>query len=153
MLTLITILHLFVAVLLIVLVLVQDSKGDGMGTTFGGGNSGSVLGATGAVSFLGKATRIVVVIFAATAIILTRMTAADQGSHLNRSRDPQLEVCQVHQLRGRKRLRFQSLHRLRTQKFRRRLQLIRKNNRRRKIPSWNAFSNRVRLFLSLFWSR
>lgn len=79
MLTFIAIVHLLVAVVLIFLVLIQDSKGGAMGSMLGGGSSNSLLGATGATSFLVKVTRFVAVIFAATCIALTMMSGSSKS--------------------------------------------------------------------------
>lgn len=69
--TFVTVLHIVVALVLIVLVLVQDSKSDGMGGAFGGGGSNSVLGATGAATLAQKMTTWISVVFAMTCISLT----------------------------------------------------------------------------------
>lgn len=55
--------YIVVALALIVLVLLQDPKGGG-GALFGGGGSQSLFGATGATSFIVKATRFIAVLFA-----------------------------------------------------------------------------------------
>lgn len=55
--------YLFTALTLIALVLLQDPKGSG--ALFGGGGAGkSLFGATGATSFIVKATRVIAVLFA-----------------------------------------------------------------------------------------
>lgn len=71
--TLITVVHILVALVLIGLVLIQDSKGGALG--IGGGGSNSVLGAGGAQTLAAKATRWVAIIFAVTSIGLSVMTA------------------------------------------------------------------------------
>lgn len=78
--TFITLLHLIVAVLLIFLVLIQDSKGGAMGGMLGGGGSNSLLGATGATNFLVKLTRAIAIVFAATCIALTIMSSQKSDS-------------------------------------------------------------------------
>ncbi len=55
--------YVFIAIALIALVLLQDPKGGG-GAIFGGGGGKSLFGATGATSFIVKATRVVAVLFA-----------------------------------------------------------------------------------------
>ena len=69
--TLIAILHIFVAIVLVTIVLLQDSKGGGMGGALGGGSSQTIFGATGAANFMVKVTRILAVIFMSTCIFLT----------------------------------------------------------------------------------
>lgn len=78
MLTALTILHLFIAVLLILFVLLQDSKGDASGIIGGGGNK-SVFGSTGASSFLAKATRTIAFFFAVSSIGLVYITTSKSG--------------------------------------------------------------------------
>lgn len=72
--TLIGIIHVITALILISLVLLQDSKGDGVGGAFGGGTSNSVLGATGAATLAQKMTRWAAVVFAITSISLTAVS-------------------------------------------------------------------------------
>lgn len=72
--TLVTVVHIVVAIVLIALVLIQDSKGGALGIG-GGGGSNTVLGAGGAQTLAAKATRWVAVIFALTSIGLSVMTA------------------------------------------------------------------------------
>lgn len=75
MVTLIAAIHIIVAFLLIGLVLIQDSKGGGLGIGGGGGGSSSLLGATGAQTLAAKLTRWTGAIFAVTCISLSVMTA------------------------------------------------------------------------------
>ncbi len=55
--------YVFIALILIALVLLQDPKGGG-GALFGGGGGKSLFGATGATSFIVKATRVIAILFA-----------------------------------------------------------------------------------------
>ena len=80
--TFISLVHITVAVLLIVLVLIQDSKGGGLGM-MGGGGSNSVLGSTGADNLVVKLTRWVALTFAATCIGLTLWNAKGTKSVLD----------------------------------------------------------------------
>jgi preprotein translocase subunit SecG len=81
--TFVAILHIFAALLLIVLVLVQDSKGAMGGSFGGGGSSNSILGPTGAPNFLYKMTKYIVVGFALTSLLLTKFSAEKGGSALD----------------------------------------------------------------------
>ena len=72
--TLVTVIHVLVALILIGLVLIQDSKGGALGIG-GGGGSNTVLGAGGAQTLAAKATRWVAAFFAITSIGLSVMTA------------------------------------------------------------------------------
>jgi preprotein translocase subunit SecG len=66
--------HLFLAVLLIIFVLLQDAKGGAAGI-FGGGSSRSVFGSTGGVTFLTKATTAIAIMFSVTCVSLAYMTS------------------------------------------------------------------------------
>jgi preprotein translocase subunit SecG len=70
---LIATLHVIVSIMLILLVLVQDSKG-GAGM-FAGGSSQSILGATGGATLLSKLSRGAAIVFALTCIMLTIYTS------------------------------------------------------------------------------
>lgn len=83
MMTLIAVIHIIVAITLVGLVLIQDSKGGGALGIGGGAGSNSLLGATGAQSLAAKATRWMAVIFAFTCIALTVITARNTRSVLD----------------------------------------------------------------------
>lgn len=80
MLTFIAVVHVIVCILLISLVLLQDPKSSGGGAMFGGGSSNSLLGATGAVTFLTRLTRYSAIIFGITCLILTILSRPKSGS-------------------------------------------------------------------------
>ncbi len=82
MLTFIAVIHVLVCIILISLVLLQDPKG-GAGSMFGGGSSNTLLGATGAVTFLTRLTRYSAIIFGVTCIILTLLSRPNTGSVLD----------------------------------------------------------------------
>ncbi len=71
--TLITIIHLVVAVFMILVVLVQGGNSGGISAAFGGGSGGGVMSSQGATSVLGKITYAAAVIFMVTSISLTVM--------------------------------------------------------------------------------
>ena len=71
--TLITVIHIAVALFMILVVLVQGGNQGGIGAAFGGGNSGGVFGATGATTILGKVTYGAAAIFMMTSMTLTVM--------------------------------------------------------------------------------
>lgn len=62
--------HIVVALIMIVVILIQPSGTDELGTVFGGGSSESVFGAGGATPFLSKATRFMAVVFVSTSLLL-----------------------------------------------------------------------------------
>ncbi|WP_413288561.1 preprotein translocase subunit SecG [Bdellovibrio sp. HCB337] len=82
--TFVAILHIVVALILIGLVLIQDSKGGGALGIGGGGGSNSVLGATGASTLAAKMTRIAAIIFALTSIGLTVLSSQQSKSVLDK---------------------------------------------------------------------
>lgn len=72
---LILIIHVFAAVCLIALVLVQQGKGASMGAAFGSGASQTVFGSRGSGSFLLRITIGFVVVFFSTSIALNYMVS------------------------------------------------------------------------------
>jgi preprotein translocase subunit SecG len=78
--TFIGILHIIVALVLIVLVLIQDSKSDGALGMGGSSGSNSLLGATGAQTLAGKMTVWSAIIFAVTCLTLSVLTASNTKS-------------------------------------------------------------------------
>jgi len=79
MVTLLTILHVFVCVFLILVVLLQPGKAGGMGAAFGGA-SAAVFGARGATSFLGKLTALCAIVFMLTSIGLSYLATSKEKS-------------------------------------------------------------------------
>ncbi len=84
--TFVAILHVLTALVLISLVLIQDSKGDGaLGMGGGGGGSNSVFGATGASTLAAKMTRIAAIVFALTSIGLSVLSSQQSKSVLDQA--------------------------------------------------------------------
>lgn len=71
MLSLLTVIHVLACLLVISLVLLQDPKSAGGGGIFGGGGTNSLLGATGAVTFLTRLTRYSAIMFFVTSFVLS----------------------------------------------------------------------------------
>jgi preprotein translocase subunit SecG len=69
--TLLTIIHVGVALFMILVVLVQGGHSGGVGAAFGGGSSSGIFGATGATTLLGKLTYGAAGIFMVTSISLS----------------------------------------------------------------------------------
>ncbi|WP_305046153.1 preprotein translocase subunit SecG [Geoalkalibacter sp.] len=69
--TLLVFLHILVCFALIIIVLLQAGKGASIGASFGAGASGTVFGAAGAGSFLGKLTGAAAIIFMLTSLTLS----------------------------------------------------------------------------------
>ena len=69
---LVWVLHVFVALAIVGLVLIQHGKGADVGAAFGSGAaSGTVFGATGSANFLSRATAIMALVFFLTSLGLT----------------------------------------------------------------------------------
>ncbi len=81
----IAIVHILVALVLISLVLLQDTKSGSVGGAFGGGGSNSVLGATGATTLAQSMTRWVAGIFAVTCLLLSYNSSKTTSSVIDGS--------------------------------------------------------------------
>jgi preprotein translocase subunit SecG len=66
-----SVVHLFIAVILVVVVLLQSGKGADIGAAFGGGSSQTVFGGRGAATFLSKLTLVAAILFMVSSIMLT----------------------------------------------------------------------------------
>jgi len=66
--------HILVAIFLIIAILLQQTRGTGLASVFGGGGS-SMFGGRGAAPFLTKATIILGTIFVITSLSLTFLSA------------------------------------------------------------------------------
>jgi preprotein translocase subunit SecG len=73
--TLVTVIHVFVCIFLILVILLQAGKGGGMGAGLGGGGAQSVFGGRGSQTFLSKVTSVSAAIF-----MITSLTLAYQSS-------------------------------------------------------------------------
>jgi preprotein translocase subunit SecG len=77
--TLLTVVHILITLTLIFLVLLQDSKGGGLGG-LSGGNANTFLGATGATTLAAKFTRWTAVAFAISCLTLAVLTSKSKKS-------------------------------------------------------------------------
>jgi preprotein translocase subunit SecG len=68
--TILTVFHLFLAIGLIGLILIQHGRGADAGAAFGSGASATVFGAQGSGSFLSRATAILAALFFVTSIVM-----------------------------------------------------------------------------------
>jgi len=82
MVTFITVVHVIIALLLILVTFVQDSKSDS-GGVFGGGSSQSILGPVGAATVLQKMTWGLAGVFAVTSIALAYVSSHQSRSVLD----------------------------------------------------------------------
>lgn len=83
MLIIVTLIHVIFCLLLIALVLLQDPKSSGAGGVFGGGGANSVLGSTGAVTFLTRLTRYSAIVFGVTCLVLSLLSKPNSSSVLD----------------------------------------------------------------------
>ena len=86
------VIHIFVAISLIGLVLIQHGKGADAGASFGGGGSQTVFGSAGSANFLTRATAMLAVVFFITSMGLAWM--ARQEAEGVRSYLPELETLE-----------------------------------------------------------
>jgi preprotein translocase subunit SecG len=73
--TILTVFHIFLAVGLIGLILIQHGKGADMGAAFGSGASGTVFGAKGSASFLTRTTALLATLFFVTSMVMAYFAA------------------------------------------------------------------------------
>jgi len=88
--TLVTIVHIFVSVVLVLVILLQAGKSGGMGAAFGGGSQ-TVFGGRGAQTFLGKVTSACAAIFMLTSVTLAVLSSRT-GSVVKAAPPPQAPV-------------------------------------------------------------
>ncbi|MGD0529171.1 MAG: preprotein translocase subunit SecG [Polyangiaceae bacterium] len=74
--TLLDIVHIFVCAFLMLVVLLQQGKGGGMGQAFGGGATAQVFGGRGAGNILTRATAICAGIFMLTSVSLAYVSSS-----------------------------------------------------------------------------
>ena len=68
--TFVLVVHIILAVLMILLILVQQGKGAEAGASFGGGGAATVFGASGSANFLTRVTAILTALFFVTSMTL-----------------------------------------------------------------------------------
>jgi len=90
-----TIVHVFVCVALIMIVLFQTGKGADMGAAFGGGSSQTLFGSTGASTFLSKATTIAAIIFMVTSLWLAYNSSHKRDSSIMKDTKAPIEQKSV----------------------------------------------------------
>lgn len=85
--TIATVSHVFLAVAIIALVLLQKGKGADAGAAFGAGASGTVFGSRGTTSFLSRTTAILATLFFLTSLGLAYLAGqrTEPGSILERA--------------------------------------------------------------------
>jgi preprotein translocase subunit SecG len=74
--TLLEIIHIFVCLFLMLVVLLQQGKGGGMGAAFGGGATQQVFGGRGAGNILTRATAVCAGVFMLTSVTLAYVSSS-----------------------------------------------------------------------------
>ena len=74
--TFLQVVHLFVCAMLILVVLLQQGKGGGMGAAFGGGAGAQVFGGRGAGNLLTRATSVCAAVFMITSVSLAYISSS-----------------------------------------------------------------------------
>jgi len=84
--TILVVVHLFLAIGIIGLVLMQHGKGADAGAAFGSGASGTVFGARGSANFLSRSTAILASLFFVTSLALAwfAMKSTDRGGLMDK---------------------------------------------------------------------
>lgn len=72
---LLTGIYLFVAIVLVWFVLMQQGKGADAGASFGAGAAGTVFGSAGSANFLSRTTAILAVVFFAISLVIGNLTS------------------------------------------------------------------------------
>jgi preprotein translocase subunit SecG len=73
------VIHVLICLSLILVILMQSSKGEGLATALGGGSlTGAVFGGRGTATFLSKATTILAIAFMCSSLVLTFVSPARQ---------------------------------------------------------------------------
>lgn len=75
MLNVLTIIYLFVAIILVALVLMQQGKGADAGASFGAGASGTVFGSAGSANFLSRMTALFATVFFAISLLIGNLNS------------------------------------------------------------------------------
>ncbi|MCX6136853.1 MAG: preprotein translocase subunit SecG [Ignavibacteriales bacterium] len=78
-------LEIFVSILLVVVVLMQNSKGGGLAGSFGGGNIGTVFGVRRTADFLTRATTILATTFLVLTLVINIFFLPGKGKSAKES--------------------------------------------------------------------
>jgi len=90
--TIVIVVHMFVAIGLIGLVLIQHGKGADAGAAFGSGASSTVFGSRGSASFLTRTTAILATIFFITSLTLGYFSGPKEQKSVVEQVEPTTEV-------------------------------------------------------------
>jgi preprotein translocase subunit SecG len=88
-----TMLHVLICIALMMVVLMQSAKGEGLAGAFGGsGITGAVFGGRGAATFLSKATTVLAIAFFLSCIVLSFLSPSTGGTGRDTSSGIQREA-------------------------------------------------------------
>ncbi|MCW8907206.1 MAG: preprotein translocase subunit SecG [Sedimenticola sp.] len=92
--TILVVVHLFLALGVIGLVLMQHGKGADAGAAFGSGSSGTVFGAAGSANFLSRATAVLATLFFLTSLGLAwfAMQSVERPGLMTEPQAPAIEI-------------------------------------------------------------
>ncbi|MDF1529095.1 MAG: preprotein translocase subunit SecG, partial [Sedimenticola sp.] len=92
--TVLVVVHLFLAVGVIGLVLMQHGKGADAGAAFGSGSSGTVFGAAGSANFLSRATAVLATLFFITSLAMAwySMQSVERPALIIEDQKPAIEI-------------------------------------------------------------
>lgn len=87
------VIHVFIAIAMVGLILLQQGKGADAGAAFGSGASGTVFGARGSASFLSRSTAILAALFFVTSLSLAYLASegAKSGSVVSKVKTEQTQ--------------------------------------------------------------
>jgi len=77
--TAICIVHIFAAIALVLIVLLQTGRGSEIGAAFGSGASQTLFGSSGTSGFMTRVTTIVVIVFMLTSLVLAMMYSSGRS--------------------------------------------------------------------------
>jgi preprotein translocase subunit SecG len=77
--TVLMVVEIFISIFLIIVVLMQASKGGGLAGSFGGSNIGTVFGVRRASDFLSKSTTVLATVFVLLAMVINFMLPGREG--------------------------------------------------------------------------
>ena len=90
-----TAIHVIICLGLILVILMQSAKGEGLAGAFGGSSlSGAVFGGRGAATFLSKATSVMAITFMISCLVLAFMSPARQAGSQESAIKEQLQSGQ-----------------------------------------------------------
>lgn len=88
--TLLILLFLLVSFLMVIVILMQSSKGHGLASSFGGLGGGAFLGARGTANFLQKSTMVLGITYGVLCIVIGLYISSNSSSLMQRSESEEM---------------------------------------------------------------